>query len=158
MMSTIWLETCRGIWKDIINKCIRLETRNQMNWECKKVVVAYREVSFRNLPEASEKNNQWQSVQTNLLSEIRNPDHSEAKGWDVRLFREAMQRIPTDVEGPNLVSPRLLICTESAGYHVTNKVKLTLSTPWGRCRWVPSFKLRPLELRGKYTRTHSIGG
>ena len=30
MMSTIWLETCRGIWKDIINKCIRLETRNQI--------------------------------------------------------------------------------------------------------------------------------
>ena len=29
MMSTIWLETCRGIWKDIINKCIRLEKRNQ---------------------------------------------------------------------------------------------------------------------------------
>ena len=30
MMSTIWFETCRGIWKDIINKCIRLETRNQI--------------------------------------------------------------------------------------------------------------------------------
>ena len=30
MMSTIWLETCRGIWKNIINKCIRLQTRNQM--------------------------------------------------------------------------------------------------------------------------------
>ena len=29
MMSTIWLETCRGIWKDITNKCIRLETRKQ---------------------------------------------------------------------------------------------------------------------------------
>ena len=26
MMSTIWLETCRGIWKNIINKeCIKLE-------------------------------------------------------------------------------------------------------------------------------------
>ena len=34
MMSTIWLETCRGIWKDIINKCIRLETRNQISQEC----------------------------------------------------------------------------------------------------------------------------
>jgi len=31
MMSTIWLETCRGIRNDIINKCIRLETRNQSN-------------------------------------------------------------------------------------------------------------------------------
>ena len=35
MMSTIWLETCRGIWKDIINKCIRLETRNQIKACCK---------------------------------------------------------------------------------------------------------------------------
>ena len=34
MMSTIWLETCRGIWKDIINKCIRLETRNQISLKC----------------------------------------------------------------------------------------------------------------------------
>ena len=33
-MSTIWLETCRGIWKDIINKCIRLETRNQILLKC----------------------------------------------------------------------------------------------------------------------------
>jgi len=30
-MSTIWLETCRGIWKDLINMCIRLETRNQIS-------------------------------------------------------------------------------------------------------------------------------
>ena len=33
-MSTIWLETCRGIWKDIIKKCIRLETRNQILLKC----------------------------------------------------------------------------------------------------------------------------
>ena len=36
MMSTIWLETCRGIWKDIINKCIRLETRNEIWCEVRK--------------------------------------------------------------------------------------------------------------------------
>ena len=42
MLSTIWLETCSGIWKDITNKCIRLETRNQIQegsfqtvWESK---------------------------------------------------------------------------------------------------------------------------
>ena len=34
MMSTIWFETCRGIWKDIINKCIRLETRNHILLKC----------------------------------------------------------------------------------------------------------------------------
>ena len=73
-----------------------------MNCDCKKVVVAYREVLFRNLPEASEKNNEWESEQTKLLSEIRNPDHSEPKGRDARLFRKAMKRIPTDVEGSNL--------------------------------------------------------
>ena len=35
MMSRIWLETCRGIWKYIINKCIRLETRNQILLQCR---------------------------------------------------------------------------------------------------------------------------
>ena len=33
-MSTVWLETCKEIWKDIINKCIRLETRNQILLKC----------------------------------------------------------------------------------------------------------------------------
>jgi len=53
--------------------------------------------------------------------------NSESKGCDVRLFRKAMQRIPTDVESLYLISSCLLFCTERAGYHVTNKVKLTLS-------------------------------
>jgi len=69
--------------------------------------------------------------------------NSEPKGRDVRLFRKAMQRIPTDVEGSNLFSSCLIFCIQSAGHHVTNKVKRTLSRPWERCGWVASFKTRP---------------